>query len=121
MKSFKRIERLSDIVGNNILVEEAENILGDIDWIIDEGYYLEVYINPEGVKKGEPEKTEGFIRYIDKECSYGELLSIFHEGSVREETMTFALIPCTEDFFESIRKRSSTISTEIDLLRGKIA
>ncbi|PLS19555.1 hypothetical protein CVD28_03820 [Bacillus sp. M6-12] len=126
---FYPIQRMSDIIPRDELIEGLENILGDVEVIFDEGYYLEIYIqpngvsyvNPEDIKTGNVDRGFYFFRYIDKECTYEELLNIFYIGSIKEETMTLTVIPSKEWFFENQRNISVPISMELDILRGNIA
>jgi hypothetical protein len=129
MFPYKRVERLSEIVSKDELIEGLENILGDVHLLIDEGYYIEVYMNPMGVSYVNPEDLltgnvdNGYhlFRYMDKECTYEELLNIFAVGSIRNGTMTLTLIPSHEPFFGIYREKCVPISLELDSYRGCIA
>lgn len=117
----KESMRLSDIVPKNELLEELENVLPDLSVMIDKGFYIEGYLHPEGVYRGKIENGFRFIRYIDQELTYGELLAIFGKDSVKNGTVTLSVLPCMEKMFETERAESVPISIELELLRDSIA
>lgn len=105
----KKVKRLSDIISKNEYVEHLEDIVWDEDVVIDAGFYLEVYINPDGVygdENGE-HSSNGYsiFRYINKDITLGEFLNmdLFAEGSLRDLTMTIYVVPDKDALFADER------------------
>lgn len=124
MYTQKEVKKLSDIVSSDEYVDNLENIIGDTNLLIDKGFYIEIYFNPNGVditRKHIEETAIYYWRHIDRECTYGDLLLIFNEGSIRDNTLTFRLIPNEDVFFTKERKKSSPISVDLNWKNENIA
>lgn len=124
MYTQRVVEKLSDIVPSDEYVDYLENIIGDTNLLIDKGYFIEIYINPNGVdiaSKHIEETALYYWRHIDEECTYGDLLLIFKEGSIKENTLTFRLIPTNDVFFAKEREKSSPISIDLKWKNENIA
>lgn len=105
----EKTKRLSDIISKNDYIEHLEDMVWDEDIVIDPGFYLEVYINPDGVYGDEDgeHSSNGYsiFRYINKDITLGEFLNmdLFAEGSLRDSTMTIFVIPNEDSLFEEER------------------
>lgn len=105
-----KAQRLSDIISMNEYVEGLEDIIWDGSVIIDKGFYLEIYINPDGVIPNENGDitANGYscFRYVNKDVTLDELLKMddFSEGSLRKFTMTIIVIPNQDPLFTRERE-----------------
>ena len=97
---------MSDIISKNDHVEHLEDMVWDSEIVIDEGFYLEIYINPDGIYGDENSEhsSNGYsmFRYINKDITLGKFLNmdLFSEGSLRDSTMTISVIPNEDSLFE---------------------
>lgn len=100
---------LSEFISKEDDTECLEDIVWGKEVIIDEGFYIEVYINIDGVYGDEDgeHSSNGYslFRYINKEISYEDFLNLdlFNEGSLRDSTMTIHVIPSTDKAYEDER------------------
>lgn len=113
----EKTKRLSDIISKNDYIEHLEDMVWDEDIVIDQGFYLEVYINPDGVYSDEDggHSSNGYsiFRYINKDITLGEFLNmdLFAEGSLRDSTMTIFVIPNEDSLFEEERNLCTPLFT----------
>lgn len=109
VNTAERTKKLSDIISKDGYIEHLEDIVWNEDIVIDEGFYLEVYINPDGVYGDEDgeHSSNGYslFRYVNKDVTLGEFLNmdLFNEGSLRDSTMTIFVIPNEDSMFEEER------------------
>lgn len=109
VNTAERTKKLSDIISKDDYIEHLEDIVWNEDIVIDEGFYLEVYINPDGVYGDEDSEhsSNGYslFRYVNKDVTLGEFLNmdLFNEGSLRDSTMTIFVIPNEDSMFEEER------------------
>ena len=108
-----KVKRLSDIISMDDYVKGLEDIVWSGEAIIDKGFYLEIYINSDGVIPNEDSEitSNGYscFRYINQDVTLDELLTMddFSEGLLRKFTMTITVIPNKDPLFA--RKREMCI------------
>lgn len=115
--TFERQEqKLSDFYSNNEYQKGIEQIWWKKkakDITLDTGYYLEVYVNDDGVDSGTANGSSTWF-YIDKETSMSALFEYFEgEGSIKDDTLTIILIPSLDEGYERERGFAEPISTLI--------
>lgn len=85
--------RLSEQYKFNEYQTHIEETLWDANIIIDEGFYLELYGNPDGKYDTESSEGSSHFVYIDQPITYGRLLDVFSDlGSVKDDTLTIRII-----------------------------
>lgn len=101
---------LSDTVSKNHCTDRLEDYFTEDGLIIDKGYYLEIYINPDGVDSGTSNGRSYFF-YVNKPVSVREFLSMdkLKDGNLKDGTMTINLIPAEGDAFEKERMVSERL------------
>lgn len=96
--------KLIDLIDKNDYIKHLEDEIWNEKILIDEGFYVEVYINPDGIYQS----SNGYslFRYVNKEISFGDLLKLelFNQGSLKESTMTISIIPNKDISFKEERK-----------------
>lgn len=105
-------KRLSQDYEKDIYEEGIEENLFDANTIIDEGFFLEVYINPDGKDSDISEGTSYFV-YIDRDTTYNEFIKKFSEagGSIKEDTMKINIIPVDDVSYRVERNEASNFSS----------
>lgn len=103
---------LSNMINRDDFIEKLEDNLIDKDIIFDKGFYIEVYINYNGIYS---ESFDGYsiFRYIDEELTYEELLTIFNDGSLKNETLTINIIPSQDNDYKPERDLAMPISIDV--------
>jgi hypothetical protein len=118
----KTVVRLSELTGKNERRDEVENFLfvhRNAEIIIDAGFYLEVYTNPDGVfeKEQTSNGASTFIQ-VDEDTTFGELLDLFEgEGRIRDQTLTIQVIPAEDESYA--RERGFAEENPISSLKKK--
>lgn len=107
--------KLSNLISMDQATEQIENMVMNENIIIDEGFYLEIYINPDGVYCDEDEEcsSNGYslFRHINKSISFGDFLELelFNEGSLKDSTMTINIIPNKDPLYEEDRSMCTNL------------
>lgn len=101
--------RLSELTSKDEWRDEVENFLFqclDAKLLIDAGFYLEVYTNPDGVFEDEQSSNGAstFV-WIDEDTLFGELLDVFEDmGRIRDQTLTVSVIPAVDEIYAKERE-----------------
>lgn len=86
-------KKLSEEITSCLFYEQIEEILFNESIIIDKGYCLELYGNPDGKHDSESSNGTSTFIYIDEELTYEELLKMFEQlGSVKDDTLTIRIV-----------------------------
>lgn len=105
--------RLTDHVKVGEAKPNLEDILFSADIVIDAGFNLEIYGNPDGATSESAEGSSLFI-HVDRDVAFGELLAaVSYLGSVRDDTLTIRTVGADETVeigFCSENPVSSTLS-----------
>lgn len=111
MHEFNKLKKLSDIVSMNEYQNHLEDILWEGNAMIDAGFYLEVYINPDGIDDEDSTDGESFFVFINKEITFEEFTNLkqFSHGSLRKQTMTINVIPNEDELYEDERNQSEDL------------
>jgi len=102
------VVRLSELTSKDEWCDEVENFqfqYHDAKILIDAGFYLEVYTNPDGVFE-EEQSSNGASTFvwIDEDTLFGELLDVFEDmGQIRDQTLTVSVIPAEDEIFAKER------------------
>lgn len=87
------MNRLSDNFKKTETATCIEDMVWEGDTIIDEGFFLELYGNPDGKYDEESSNGASYFTYIDKDIRYVELLNIFsYLGAIKDNTLTIRTV-----------------------------
>lgn len=90
------MQRLSTTVDINTATLNLEDSLFSADIIIDAGFDLEIYGNPDG-KASDSKDGASFFTHIDRDITYGQLLTVVaHLGSVRKNELSIRTVGSDE-------------------------
>jgi len=105
--------RLTGLVKFGEAATNLEEKLFSADDVIDAGFYLEIYGNPDG-KGSDSADGASLFTYVDREVTYGQLLkAVSHMGSVRDDELSIRTIG-NEETVELGLCRENPISGIID-------
>lgn len=88
---MSKLKKLSDFIKKDEVNQNIEEILWDDDIILDEGFYIEVYLSDNADSKS-------IFRYINKDIRYDDFikLDIFNGNTPKNNTMSINIIPNEE-------------------------
>lgn len=110
MHEFNKLKKLSEIISMNEYQDHLEDVLWEGNVMIDEGFYLEVYINPDGIDD-DTSNGHSYYKHINNEITFEELVNLkqFSQGSFRKMTMTINIIPDQNEQFQEKRNLCENI------------
>lgn len=89
-------QKLSEMFKNDELTRFIEEYLYNEEIIIDQGFYLEVYTNYDGKHDENSSEGSSLFVFIDMDITYGNLLSLFDDFSVKDDTLTITILGIDE-------------------------
>lgn len=104
VKYMNKVKMLSDFIMKNEINQNVEEILWDNDIIINEGFYVEVYLSDNADSKS-------IFRYINKDIRYDEfiMLDIFNGNTPKNNTMSINIIPNEDINYKTDRDRCTNL------------
>lgn len=101
---MNKVKMLSDFIMKNEINQNVEEILWDNDIIINEGFYVEVYLSDNADSKS-------IFRYINKDIRYDEfiMLDIFNGNTPKNNTMSINIIPNEDINYKTDRDRCTNL------------
>lgn len=101
------MKKLSNFYDQNQFMDSVEDVLGSgkDDVLIDVGFYLEGYMNPDGVFNDDEDahsNGSSLYLYVDVETTFEEMLGLF-EGRLKDQTLTISIIPSVDVTYEEER------------------
>lgn len=88
--------RLTDHVKIGDAKSNLEDILFSEEIVIDAGFNLEIYGNPDGATSDSADGASLFT-LVDRDVTFGELLAaVNHLGSIRDDTLTIRTVGADE-------------------------
>jgi len=88
--------RLTEHVKIGDAKSNLEDILFSADIVIDAGFNLEIYGNPDGATSDSADGASLFT-HVDRDVTFGELLAaVSHLGSIRDNTLTIRTVGAAE-------------------------
>lgn len=90
------MNRLTSFVKIGEPADNLEDKLTDAATVIEPGFNLEIYGNPDG-KASDSSNGSSLFTHVDREITYGQLLkAVAHLGSVRDDELSIRTIGHTE-------------------------
>jgi len=110
MHEFNKLKKLSEMISKDEYQDHLEDVLWEGNVMIDEGFYLEVYINTDGTDE-QTANGQSFYKYINNETPFEEFVNMkqFAKGSFRKMTMTINVIPDQDEQYKKERELSENI------------
>lgn len=116
MNVLMKEKTLNDYFTRYDFVSKIETIINNEDIILNVGYFIEIYTNPEGTNFDKYfskfNKGKLYYFYINKEINLKEVLKRkeFENFSFDKKTLSISIIPSLHDLYDYERNKSINIT-----------